>query len=83
MSDKAGVLEGSGLDFGGPGPRFWRLSAPKSSHCQPENISIKGGGLIEMFFIVASVPKGNPQTFLPTKGEAAVVPLGGFQSAAH
>ena len=25
MSFKNGVLEGSGLDFGGPGPRFWRV----------------------------------------------------------
>ena len=24
---KNGVLKGSGLDFGGPGPRFWRLGA--------------------------------------------------------
>ena len=25
MSFKSGVLEGSGLDFAGPGPRFWRV----------------------------------------------------------
>ena len=27
MSFKNGVLEASGLEFGGPGPRFWRVRA--------------------------------------------------------
>ena len=64
------VLEASGLDFEGPGPRFWRLSAPTSNYCQPENISIKGGGLIEMFFIVCGLILAPEQVFfrrLPAK----------------
>ena len=93
---KNGVLEASGLDFGGPGPRFWRLRA---SILEAPGLDFRASRPTcsgKTLFPQVSCLKRFPPSFssFPNcmavlqhschqKGEAAVVPPGGFQSAAH
>ena len=93
MSCKNGVLEGSRLDFGGPGARFWRLRAQFFQNFRmflaecAENLPRTCRGLAQLvdaylrsLRFCGLAPLGRD---LLRGGGAAVVPPRGFQSAAH